>query len=76
MAEPSHRSSLARKSLGKRWIVAQVRPDQLHRDKSVELRLFRFIDNTHAAGADLFDDLQFWKQRCQLVKVPRMSRLT
>ena len=75
MAESCHRSSLASKPLGEGRIITQVRPHQLHGNKSVELRLLCLIDNTHAAGADLVDDLQFWKQRRQLVEVPRLTPL-
>ncbi len=49
------------KTLGKRGIGRQRLRQEFKRDKTVQLRLARSVDDTHAALADELDNFELWE---------------
>jgi hypothetical protein len=56
MIERRGRASFALKSFERRFVGLKIGGEKFDRDESSEPRVFAFVDETHAAGAERFED--------------------
>ena len=56
--------------------VDQARPEELQRDEPIELRIARFVDDAHAAVAELFEDFVAHRPRRYRPHVRRQRVIT
>ncbi len=56
MIEGGSCTRFAAKTTQRFFIVAQLFRQKFERDQTPEVEIFRFIDNTHASAAELFED--------------------